>query len=217
MDKSVSIIIPAWNEEKIILRTCIFLQKLQLPFVYSELIIIAGGNDNTYNICNEIKLKNFDKIKIIKQNPGDFKSGALIKGIKEAKGNFIILIDADTLVAQNLVIEIVKSLKKFDAVNCDYFPLIKKGFWYDFCIIDKLYWARNPNNLSSLYGGATISLKREIIKEIGIENFFTNKSRAGVDHYIGMVLKKHNKSLGFVKNTRVITPRPGNIKDFSKD
>ena len=217
MNTTVSFIIPAWNEETIIPRTCIFLKKLELPFNYSELIFIAGGNDDTFKICRNSRLENFNKVITIRQSPGDFKSGALIKGINLAKGNFIMLIDADTLIARNFAIEVVKSLKKYDAVNCNFLPMVQKGFWYNYYIIDKLCWAKNHSNLSSLFGATTISLRKDVINEIGIENFFTKKSTAGVDHFMGIMLKNNNKRIGFVKNTLVITPRPDNLRDFIKD
>lgn len=217
MDTSISIIIPAWNEEKTILKTTSYLNKLKLPFKYSELIFIAGGNDNTYNICQEIKLNNFDKILVLKQNPGDFKSGALMKGMMKSKGDVITLIDADVFVAPNLMVEIVKSLKISDVVNCDYIPMMKKGFWYNYHTIFKLNWLKNPNKLSSLIGGATISLRRKLIDEIGIQNFFSKKSTAGVDYYMGQILRQNNKNMRFLKSTRVLMPRPNNIKDFSRD
>ncbi len=213
----ISVIIPAWNEEIIIPKTCIYLQKLRLPFTYSELIFIAGGTDKTYEVCNDVVLDNFSKVITLKQIPGDFKSGALIKGLKKSKGNIITLIDADVLVAPNFAIEIAHSLKKFNIVNCDYHPLIRKGFWYNYFLLRKLFWAKNTSDLTSLFGAATISLKRDLIDEVGIENLFTNKSTAGVDHYMGFVLQKNNYKIGLVKNTIVNTPRPNNIKDFVKD
>ena len=217
MVKSLSILIPAWNEELIIRKTCNYLKKLDLPFEYSELIFIAGGTDRTYSICKNALLDNFSKVITLKQNSGDFKSGALIKGLKESKGNIITLIDADVLVAPNFALEIAHSLKKFNVVNCDYQPLIRKGFWYNYYILRKIFWAKNTSNLTSLFGAATISLKRDIINELGIENLFTNKSTAGVDHYMGYILQKNNNKIGMVKNTIVNTPRPNNIKDFVKD
>jgi len=217
MDDTISIIIPAWSEQEVIFRTSEFLRKLKLPFKYSELIFIAGGTDNTHDICQEMKLDNFDKVFTFKQNLGDYKSGALIKGIKKAIGDNIILIDADTLVPSNLAIEVVNSLKKFDAVMCDYSPKIQKSHIFDYYIINKLISVKNPKKLSSLFGGATISLRREVIEEIGTENFFTSKSRAGVDYYMSLILKKNNKSMGFVRNAHVITPRPNSIKGFFKN
>jgi len=217
MDVSVSIIIPAWNEEKIIERTYIFLKNLKLPFKFSEIIFVAGGVDKTYEICKQFKFENFNNVLVLEQKIKEYKSGALIKGMRNAKGNIITIIDADTLVAPNFMIEVAKSLKKYDAVNCNYFPMIKRGFWYDFFLIRKLIWAYNPGNLSSLFGASTISLNRSVVEDIGIENFFTNKSTAGVDHYMGVVLQMNKKKIGIVRNSRVITPRPGNLKDFKDD
>ena len=217
MDTSVSILIPAWNEEKIIKKTIKWLNKLNLPFKYSEIIFIAGGDDKTYETCKNLELTNFNSTITIKQESSDFKTGALIKGMKKSKGMFLILIDADTIVAPNFVIEVIKALQKFDAVNCDFFPMIQKGFWYKFFIINKLIWAKNPHDLPSLFGAATISLTRKVVDKIGIENFFTNKSTAGVDHFMGLVLKSNNISIGLIRNSRVITPRPGCLRDFIKD
>lgn len=217
MENTISIIIPAWNEEKIIKRTCNFLRKLRLPFKYSEIIFVAGGSDNTFKICNEFELNNFDNVITIKQEPGDYKSGALIKGINKSKGDIITIIDADTLVSSNLMIKITKSLKKFDVVNCNYFPLINEGFWYDYYIINKLIWSKNPENLPSLFGASTITLKRRVLEKIGIDNLFTNKSTAGVDYYMGMVLKKNQINIGFIKDTKVFTPRPACLIDFIRD
>lgn len=217
MENSVSIIIPAWNEEAIIPKTCSFLRKLNLPFDYNELIFIAGGDDKTYEVCKEMKLENFSNVLAFRQKPEDFKSGALIKGIKEAKGEQITLIDADVFVASNLIIETSKLLEKFDAVCCDFIPMMQKGFWYSYYNLYKLMWSSDPNNLNSLIGGTTISLKKDVIDEIGAEKLFSNKSTAGVDYYMGLVLKKNNKRLGFVENTRVLMPRPNNLKDFIRD
>ncbi len=217
MDVSVSIIIPAWNEEKIIERTYIFLKNLKLPFKFCEIIFVAGGVDKTYEICKQFIFENFNKVLVLEQKIKDHKSGALIKGIRNAKGNIITIIDADTLVAPNFMIEVAKSLKKYDAVNCNYFPMLKRGFWYDFFLIRKFIWAYNPDNLSSLFGASTISLNRRVVEEIGIENFFTNRSTAGVDHYMGVVLQMNKKKIGLVRNSRVITPRPSNLKDFKVD
>ncbi|MHA1696610.1 MAG: glycosyltransferase [Candidatus Helarchaeota archaeon] len=216
-EETVSIIIPAWNEEKIIKNTLKYIGRLKLPFKYSELIIIAGGDDNTFKKCQEYELNNFNEIVVLEQQPSDFKSGALIKGIKRSKGKIITLMDADVLISPNLAIEVSKALKKFDVVNCNFIPLLPKGFWFNYYEIFKQNWIKNPNNLSSLVGGATISFRREIIEEIGVENCFSSKTTAGVDYYMGQIFKKYNKRMGYVKKAKVLMPRPNNVKDFSSD
>ena len=137
--------------------------------------------------------------------------------MKRASGDIITLIDADVIVTSNILIRIAKSLDKFDVVCCNFLPIVQKGFWYNYYIIDKLNWAGDSTNLTNLYGGATISLRKEVISEIGIDNFFTKKTTAGVDYFMGRMLKKYEKSIGFVKNAYVLVPRPNNFKDFVKD
>lgn len=217
MKETISIILPAWNEEKTILITLKFLKKLKTPFSYSELILIAGGEDNTIKICESFKFDNFNNVIILEQEPGDFKSGALIKGIKKSKGEKIILMDADIIPYHNLAVEVVKALEKFDVVNCDFIPMLKKGFWYDYFSIFKQNWAKNPNNLSSLIGGSTISFRRHLIEEIEVETLFSDKTSAGVDYYMGQEFKKRSKRMGLVKKTKVFMPRPNNLKDFTRD
>ncbi len=217
MRRKVSIIIPAWNEANILKKSFYFLKKLNLPFSYSELIIVAGGSDKTLEICQSVEFHNFQRIKILEQTSGDYKSGALIKGLKESKGDYITIMDADTLISSNFMKKIIKKLEEYDAVNANYFPILKKGFWYDYYIIRKKIWAKNPNNLPSLFGAATISLNRNIIEQIGIENLFTKITRAGVDHYMGLVLRENNIKIAFAQDAYVLTPRPGSLKDFYKD
>ena len=115
------------------------------------------------------------------------------------------------------MIKIEISLKKSDVLNCNYFPLVSKGFWYDYYIIRKLIWSKYPEDLPSLFGASIISLKRKVLNDVGIENFFTNKSTAGVDYYMGLVLKKNNINIGLVKDVKVFTPRPAYLIDFIKD
>ncbi len=217
MQKTISLIIPAWNEANILPKTVKFLKELKLPFEYSELIFIAGGTDETYDICQKLKLKNFSKTLTLKQEFHDFKTGALIKGIKKAIGEVLILMDADVFIAPNLAIEVAKALRKFDAVNCDFIPMMEKGFWYNYHTLDKKLYTYNPNNLKTLMGGPTISIKKSTVDEIGVSKLFTKKTTAGVDYYIGLILSKYEKKMGFVNVTRVLMPRPNNIKDFYKD
>ena len=69
-----SILIPAQNEVLIISKTIKYLQKLELPFEYSEIIFIVGGTDKNYDVYKNITLINFSKLILLKQNPKDFKS-----------------------------------------------------------------------------------------------------------------------------------------------
>ena len=90
--KTVSIIIPAHNEEKTIgklLDKIIKIELNQINFEKEIIVVDDGSNDNTANICEK-----YQKIKLVKQiNMG--KGRAIQNGIKFSKGNYILIQDAD--------------------------------------------------------------------------------------------------------------------------
>jgi cellulose synthase/poly-beta-1,6-N-acetylglucosamine synthase-like glycosyltransferase len=215
--KSVSLIIPAWNEEKSLDSIIKNLKNLKLPFEYSEIILVAGGKDTTYKKLTKTQLENFNKKILLKQRDDDFKRGALIRGYRKSIGDIIIFLDIDVLTSSNFVKEIVKKLESFDVVCGNFTPLLGPGLWKNYYLIFKNWWSRNPSSLNSLVGGASISLKRNIIENIGIKNLFTDKTTAGVDYYMGLKLRKHNKKIGFAENAKILMPRPNNLTDFISD
>lgn len=87
----LSILIPAYNEEKTIQETINAVSNVDYPKELMEIIVIDDGSkDNTLNI-----LKKFKNIKILaKQNSG--KADSLNQALKIAKGELITVIDADS-------------------------------------------------------------------------------------------------------------------------
>ena len=94
----VSILVPAYNEEKTIAKTLKSLLKLKYPKNLLEIIAINDGSkDNTLKI-----MRKFEKygVKVIdKENGG--KASALNAGLKKAKGEIIVCMDADSIVSKN--------------------------------------------------------------------------------------------------------------------
>ena len=87
-----SILIPAYNAEKHISRSLNSVLNQITQYNYEIIICDDGSIDNTINIINEIKN---DKVKLIKN---DSNQGGIItrkKLILEAKGDYIIWLDAD--------------------------------------------------------------------------------------------------------------------------
>ncbi|MFQ5781635.1 MAG: glycosyltransferase [Nitrosopumilus sp.] len=101
----VSVIIPAYNEEKVIAHTIEGLLETKYP--NKEIIFVDDGSkDKTLSIAAQYK----DKIRVLhKENGG--KASALNYGIVYARGEIIVIVDADTIVGRNALKEIVKGFE----------------------------------------------------------------------------------------------------------
>jgi len=100
----VTVIVPAYNEEKAIGKTVDAL--LKLSHVNKEIIIVDDGStDGTLEVAKKHAKSDFTRV-IAKPNGG--KWDALNAGIKAAKGEFIVCIDADTLLDRDAVQHLIK-------------------------------------------------------------------------------------------------------------
>ncbi len=98
----VSIVIPAYNEEKVIANTIEGLLETKYP--NKDIIFVDDGStDKTLAIATRYK----DKIQVLhKENGG--KATALNYGMVYAKGEIVVIVDADTIIGRNSLKEIVK-------------------------------------------------------------------------------------------------------------
>ena len=83
----VSVIIPAYNEEKTIQLTIDSILKSDYPKNKLDILVVDdGSSDKTYEKALEYKNKG---VRIFKQEVNGGKGKALNRGIKESKGDFI--------------------------------------------------------------------------------------------------------------------------------
>ena len=111
----VTVIIPANNEEEVITRS--IRSVLNSNYKKLELIIVNNrSRDKTYNLARKFVKKG--RVRLFNETRLG-KSYALNRGIKYAKGDIVVVIDADTQVTENTISEIVKPFKnkKIGAVS----------------------------------------------------------------------------------------------------
>lgn len=90
----VSVIIPAYNEENVIVKSVEAL--LGSTYQYFDIIVVDdGSSDNTYALLSD-NFRYNEKVKIITQ-PNKGKSSALNLGISKTDAEIIVALDADTL------------------------------------------------------------------------------------------------------------------------
>jgi len=99
----VTVVVPAYNEEKAIGKTIDAL--LQLSYPNKEIIIVDDGSTDGTLEAAKTHARNDFRV-ITKQNGG--KWDALNTGIKVAKGEFIVGMDADTLLDPDAIQQLTK-------------------------------------------------------------------------------------------------------------
>jgi len=99
---SLTVLVPAYNEEKVIAQTIEGLIETDYPD--KEIIVIDdGSHDKTLEIANRYK----SKVKVLhKENGG--KASALNYGIAFARGEIIVIVDADTIIGRQALKQITK-------------------------------------------------------------------------------------------------------------
>ena len=110
--KKLSIIIPAFNEEKFILQLLENVQSIdteQVGFIKEILVVDDGSTDKTFNIAMSAANKDKGISVIHQENKG--KGNAVQTGISLSKGDFVLIQDADLEYDPNDYLPMLKCLK----------------------------------------------------------------------------------------------------------
>jgi cellulose synthase/poly-beta-1,6-N-acetylglucosamine synthase-like glycosyltransferase len=125
---SVSVLVPAFNEQGTIKDTIDAIFRIDYPI--EELIVINDGStDKTREIVEKLK-KKYNKLKLInKENTG--KADSLNAGIKIAKGELVVVVDADSYPAEDSFSKLAGYFddEKVGAATCVFIPRNKKTFF----------------------------------------------------------------------------------------
>lgn len=132
MDIKISVIIPAYNSEKTIIKCIDSILNQSLKEI--EILVINDGSvDNTLKILNNIK---DERIKIInKENNG--VSEARNDALKIAKGEYILNIDSDDWITSECCKEM------YDIAKSQDLDIVVSDFFYEF--IDKKVYTKDLN------------------------------------------------------------------------
>lgn len=124
----VSIMIPAHNEETVITNTVENI--MQLNYQNFEIIVIDDrSSDNTASVIKNIELKYKDKVKALirEQNAFPGKSAVLNDALKLAKGEAILVFDADATVEPDFLNKMIPCLEPADVGAVQARKVIKNG------------------------------------------------------------------------------------------
>lgn len=212
----ISIIVPAYNEERTITQCIQSLLKLDYPN-YEIILIDDGSTDNTYQLANKMKATN---LKVIHQeNKG--KSQALNNGIQNSTGEIIITVDADTTIDKQALTRIADRFatnKKIGALAGNVKVKAEPR------LINALQSTEYATGINltrkgqSVLGCVTIvpgpiaALKREAIQKVGL--FSTDTFAEDFDLTLS-ILKKGYK-IEYEEKSIAYTDTPKNTEDIIK-
>jgi len=91
----LSIIIPAYNEEGSIANIVHRIKNIKFPIEYEIIIVNDGSTDGTYNIVKKLSRDGKKRIKIISNRVRQGKGTSIRLGLKLAKGDIVVIQDAD--------------------------------------------------------------------------------------------------------------------------
>jgi len=227
---SVSIIVPARNEEKTIIPCLSSLIAQDYPKNILEIILIDDSStDKTSELVKDfIKNNSGENIKYLKLSDNDKtnsnKKQAISYGIKNSSGSLIITTDADCISGEKWISSIVDYYENHDA-KMIVSPVV---FKHEKSFLRKLQSLEFMSLISS--SSAAINLRKPIMcnganlayeKEafVNINGFEANKNYAsGDDIFLLLEIKKHfgRNSIQFLKNQDAIiyTEAVSTIKEF---
>ena len=207
---SVSIIIPAYNEEKSIAKTIKAVKKLIYPKKVEIIVVDDGSIDNTYNMVKKIK-----GIKVLsKKHEG--KAKALNYGLKYARGEIVACIDSDSYPEKYALLKTVPFFEKnVAAVTTSVFVKNANSLIQRLQRIEYLFtaWTRKIlEHLNAVYAtpGPMSLYKRKVLLKVG---GFDEKNLTE-DIEIAWRLLKHKYKIKMSLDAKTYTTAPKTLKKW---
>uniref|UniRef100_I2Q3D6 Glycosyl transferase n=1 Tax=Desulfovibrio sp. U5L TaxID=596152 RepID=I2Q3D6_9BACT len=103
-DLSVAVVVPAYNEEKVVLQTVQSLLACQHPAAFEIIVVDDGSTDATYRVLCEAFAG--EKLVTIVTKPNGGKPAALNHGIALTRADIVVTLDADTVFARDTILRL---------------------------------------------------------------------------------------------------------------
>ena len=225
MSKKISIIIPAYNEEKRIKNTLNSLYNIFRNDV-KILVVSNGSSDKTIDILKEEKKKN-SNLEFLDFPKKLGKGGAILEGLKVVGTEYIGFIDADDAFDLNYIKKVLNEFNEYDCIIAskwkerNFFqvdePFLRKILSRSWNVLVRIFLGLNYRDTQA---GAKF-FKKEVIGKIGF-NFISKGFAFDIE-----LLKKFKKNNFIIKEIYVpskfiggstfsLKYCPGMLKDLIK-
>lgn len=204
----ISILVPAWNEAGSIGRVIESFLSLKHPGV--ELIVAAGGEDDTYGLAKKYE---GDRVKVLHQERKG-KNRALNTALSKARGRIIVLTDADCVMSDEWLSQLLLGIKGDKAVSGTNMPLPEQLsnpfvlYQYSFT----LACPKPPGRGQQPYlDGKNTAIRRKVLEDLG---GFDEEALTGTDFSLKFRLLEKGIRARFIPDSVIATDYPTSFKAY---
>ncbi len=225
----ISIIVPAYNEDKVLFTHCIN-SILNTKYTGKKEIIIVddGSTNNTFDIAQSYQKKYPGLVRAFKLPKNLGKRKAQARGVLESKGEIIITVDSDTILHNNALIEIVKPFSdpKIGAVCGNILILNKNENWLT-KFTSSMYWGafnmgrkiHGSLNFMQVCSGALGAYRKDgllkLLPKYVTQSFYGKPVKIGDDRYLTQRFQtKLRYNIAFAKEAIAWTDSPSSFKKY---
>jgi len=206
----VSVLVAAWNEADMIREHIESFLRLRYP--NKELILCAGGKDNTYKMAREYAR---EQVVVLEQRPGEGKQQALQRCLEQASGEIISLTDADCLLSDEAfdrtLAPIVNEGEVVTTGTCRPLPQqLPSPFVHHQWFTDLYGWSHQTGYVNGVLG-RNAALRRDVLSVIGE---FRAQVRTGTDYHLGKQVLSEGYRIRYVPESVVETQYAEKIGDY---
>lgn len=203
MQIDVSVIIPAFNEDKEIRATVgHVLTAVLVSGLNCEVIVVNNDStDKTSEILSELKVKTI----FLPQKEGNTIAKVRNTGAKTATGKILLFVDADTWIPSNLISEFYSEFhdEKVICVGCRIMPRANTAWRGFFRILNRIIWASVKAGQGAIAGN-TVAYRATTFKKL---NGFDEQMAASEDQDLSMRASKIGKIIYLSKITTKTSAR----------
>lgn len=215
MALEVSVVIPARDEAGAIGACLAALARQSIGAAALEVIVVAAGTDDTENAARRASDDaGFGRFALLHLERGN-KNTALRVGCAEATAPVVVMLDADTELADDAVVALAHAVREGPERAVHGAPLPRYDSWIS------RYWElnrllRKELRFDGMLSGEFVAMQSATIERLGVETLFPQLPAVKVDFHLARVLARHGVASGYVSGARGITFVPWTFRGLTR-
>lgn len=206
---SVSILIPAHNEELVIGNTIKSIMETKYDGEVEIIVIAHNCTDNTANIARKLG------VMVLESNIGKTKGHALNQGFKISKNDVVIVIDADTYIPKDYLQKTIPLMSKYDGLQTEVrIYNTKEGFLAKMTDIEFRVHGATKQYLGSKGNFATLGGNGQFLKRTVLDIVGGWSDSLADDTELSCRVLKAGYKIGFCDSTYVLQEAVTNLTQY---